>query len=141
MFQCTSMFHQPTLLLIFSSRSISHGQQLRVLAYGTSKLHYSHAALRISVTNNCIIRFILNKSMNSSRRNTVHLSFIFTAPVDCLQYFTSPSGRISSFNWKDVPVTAVRQLNNQNYNACFRTELIDRQVTILLIRNFPFFTD
>lgn len=77
----------------------------------------------------------------SSWRNTVHMSFIFTAPVDCLQYFTSPSGRISSFNWKDVPVTAVRQLNNQNYNACFRTELINRQVTILLIRNFPFFTD
>ncbi|KAK4010126.1 hypothetical protein OUZ56_019273 [Daphnia magna] len=51
----------------------------------------------------------------------------YLAPVDCLQYFTSPSGRISSFNWKDVPVTAVRQLNNQNYNACFRTELIDRQ--------------
>ncbi|XP_059351709.1 uncharacterized protein LOC130689572 isoform X1 [Daphnia carinata] len=51
----------------------------------------------------------------------------YLAPVDCLQYFTSPSGRVSSFNWKDVPVTAVRQLNNQNYNACFRTELIDRK--------------
>ncbi|KAI9558721.1 hypothetical protein GHT06_015510 [Daphnia sinensis] len=51
----------------------------------------------------------------------------YLAPVDCLQYFASSTGRIKSFNWKDVPVSATRQLNNQNYNICFRTELIDRQ--------------
>ncbi|XP_046459325.1 uncharacterized protein LOC124205840 [Daphnia pulex] len=51
----------------------------------------------------------------------------YLAPVDCLQYFTAPTGRVSSFNWRDVPVSAIRQLNNQNYNICFRTELVDRQ--------------
>jgi hypothetical protein len=37
---------------------------------------------------------------------------------------------VSSFNWRDVPAGSIRQLNNQNYNICFRTELIDRQVGI-----------
>ena len=57
----------------------------------------------------------------------------FLAPVDCLQYFTASSGRVSSFNWMDVVGT--RQLNNQNYNICFRTELISSQVEIIL--NLP----
>ena len=51
------------------------------------------------------------------------------APTDCLQYFTSASGSIQSFNWMKLPSTstAVRQLANQNYNICFRTELINGQ--------------
>ncbi|XP_046457168.1 uncharacterized protein LOC124204172 isoform X4 [Daphnia pulex] len=48
----------------------------------------------------------------------------YLAPVDCLQYFTDPTGRVTSFNWQDVPVSATRQLNNQHYNICFRTELV-----------------
>jgi hypothetical protein len=53
------------------------------------------------------------------------------APADCLQYFTSATGQIKSFNWQDVAGTATRQLNNQNYNICFRTELVSSQVCII----------
>ncbi|XP_046459000.1 uncharacterized protein LOC124205594 [Daphnia pulex] len=48
----------------------------------------------------------------------------YLAPVDCLQYFTAATGRVRSFNWLDTNSTTIRQLNNQNYNICFRTELI-----------------
>ncbi|EFX72897.1 hypothetical protein DAPPUDRAFT_325653 [Daphnia pulex] len=48
----------------------------------------------------------------------------YLAPVDCLQYFTSATGKVKSFNWQDVSSTAIRQLNNQKYNICFRTELV-----------------
>ena len=46
-----------------------------------------------------------------------------------MQYYTSASGSIQSFNWnrQSSTSTAVRQLANQNYNICFRTELIDGQ--------------
>nr|CAH0107939.1 unnamed protein product [Daphnia galeata] len=52
----------------------------------------------------------------------------YLAPKDCLQYFSSPSGTVKTFNWQDVAGVATRQLNNQNYNICFRTESIDRQI-------------
>ncbi|KAK4010428.1 hypothetical protein OUZ56_019572 [Daphnia magna] len=48
----------------------------------------------------------------------------YLAPVDCLQYFTAVNGKVRSFNWLDVTSTTTRQLNNQDYNICFRTELI-----------------
>lgn len=51
----------------------------------------------------------------------------YLAPDNCLQYFTSASGSVKSFNWNDV-AGAPRQLANQNYRACFRTELIDSKV-------------
>ncbi|EFX72900.1 hypothetical protein DAPPUDRAFT_308002 [Daphnia pulex] len=51
----------------------------------------------------------------------------YLAPIDCLQYFSAASGRVKSFNWQDVAGTATRQLNNQNYNICFRTELVSSQ--------------
>jgi hypothetical protein len=44
-----------------------------------------------------------------------------------LQYFSSTSGTLSSFNWKDVAGTATRQLANQAYTICFRTELVSNQ--------------
>ncbi|XP_046459011.1 uncharacterized protein LOC124205602 [Daphnia pulex] len=48
----------------------------------------------------------------------------YLAPTECLQYFTASTGRVRSFNWQDVNVNAIRQLNNQKYNICFRTELV-----------------
>ena len=50
-----------------------------------------------------------------------------TAPLDCLQYFTATQGQVSSFNWKDAAL-APRQLVGQDYNICFRAELINSQV-------------
>jgi hypothetical protein len=61
------------------------------------------------------------------------LYFPQTAPADCLQYFSAVSGRVKSFNWMDGAGTATRQLNNQNYNICFRTELVSSQVCAILL--------
>uniref|UniRef100_A0A0P6EKV9 CUB domain-containing protein n=1 Tax=Daphnia magna TaxID=35525 RepID=A0A0P6EKV9_9CRUS len=49
----------------------------------------------------------------------------YLAPPGCLQYFTSATGRVSSFNWQDT--AGAHQLNNQNYQICFRTELVSSQ--------------
>ncbi|XP_057368587.1 uncharacterized protein LOC130689667 [Daphnia carinata] len=43
------------------------------------------------------------------------------APADCLQYFTTRSGIVQTFNWRDVVGTATRQLSNQDYSICFRS--------------------
>ncbi|KAI9559204.1 hypothetical protein GHT06_015993 [Daphnia sinensis] len=51
----------------------------------------------------------------------------YLSPVGCLQYFTSATGKVKSFNWQDTPTGGIRQLNNQNYNICFRTELVSSQ--------------
>lgn len=59
----------------------------------------------------------------------MNLFYIPIAPQDCLQYYTSASGVIRSFNWKDIAGTATRQLANQDYKICFRSELLEsRQV-------------
>jgi hypothetical protein len=52
--------------------------------------------------------------------------YYILAPKDCLQYFTSATGRVKSFNWQDA--AAAQQLNNQKYNICFRTELVSGSV-------------
>ncbi|XP_057368748.1 uncharacterized protein LOC130689828 isoform X3 [Daphnia carinata] len=49
----------------------------------------------------------------------------YLAPTGCLQYHTTATGRVRSFNWQDV--AGARQLNNQNYDICFRTELVAAQ--------------
>lgn len=54
----------------------------------------------------------------------------FLAPADCLQYYTAATGSLSTFNWKDTSSTATRQLANQDYFMCFRTEVVNGQVLI-----------
>jgi hypothetical protein len=55
--------------------------------------------------------------------------FISSAPSECLQYFTTAIGSVQTFNWKDVATgTSTRQLANQDYYICFRTELVNKQV-------------
>ncbi|XP_046637998.1 uncharacterized protein LOC124316228 [Daphnia pulicaria] len=51
----------------------------------------------------------------------------YLAPDECLQYFTSTVGSIVTFNWKDTTSRTTRQLANQDYYMCFRTELVHRQ--------------
>lgn len=53
---------------------------------------------------------------------TLKVYLFSSAPTDCLQYFTETSGTVRSFNWKDIS-GVVRQLANQDYNVCFRTEM------------------
>ncbi|XP_046645861.1 uncharacterized protein LOC124336197 isoform X1 [Daphnia pulicaria] len=50
----------------------------------------------------------------------------YLAPPNCLQYITESTGTVKSFNWKDVAAstTSQRQLADQDYQICFRTELV-----------------
>lgn len=45
----------------------------------------------------------------------------FAAPPDCLQYFSTRTGSVKTFNWRDVDSVATRQLANQDYSICFRS--------------------
>lgn len=58
---------------------------------------------------------------------TVLQHSVVLAPDYCLQYITSSSGKINSFNWRDV-TPAIRQLANMDYRICFRTETVNNQV-------------
>ena len=66
--------------------------------------------------------------------NLRNSNFAIVAPSECLQYQTASSGTVMSFNWKDTATSANRQLVNQNYNVCFRTEVVNSQVCK---NNFP----
>ncbi|XP_057368576.1 uncharacterized protein LOC130689656 [Daphnia carinata] len=78
------------------------------------------------------LSFEFGASSTAARMWNIQISMLpkgasYLAPADCLQYFAAARGRISSFNWQDVETTTTRQLNNQNYNICFRTEEIERK--------------
>ena len=63
------------------------------------------------------------------------------APVDCLQYFTQSTGIVQSFNWKQMSPTAsaTRQLANQDYNICFRTEQISATTSFTNVNSIQLF--
>ena len=44
----------------------------------------------------------------------------WTAPQDCLQYFTEATGTFSSFNYQFSNAPAVQHLANQDYTVCIR---------------------
>lgn len=46
----------------------------------------------------------------------------YRAPEGCLQYYTATAGTIRSFNFPltNIPVTATRQLANQDYGVCIK---------------------
>lgn len=47
----------------------------------------------------------------------------WTAPPECIQYFTQNNGVVKAYNWKDWPLTrGARQLANQDLRMCFRRE-------------------
>nr|CAG4643746.1 EOG090X01OT [Lepidurus arcticus] len=78
-------------------------------------------------TNAWSLGFILSGT-NMTRYWNLKMSQIpcdsrLTAPHDCLQYFTEPTGTITSFNYKTVTVAtggSGRQLSNQDYSICIR---------------------
>lgn len=53
------------------------------------------------------------------RISQIHCSSIFKADQGCLQHYTGVSGRIKSFNFDS---SSGRQLSNQDYSICIRTE-------------------
>lgn len=53
------------------------------------------------------------------RITQIHCGSISKADSGCLQYYTSISGRVKSFNFNTV---SGRQLSNQDYSICIRTE-------------------
>ncbi len=78
-----------------------------------------------SYLGNAFVEFILKLRFCRKINNYV---ICYIAPADCLQYFSATSGRVKSFNWQDA--AGALQLNNQNYNICFRTELVSSQVAV-----------
>ncbi|XP_057368936.1 uncharacterized protein LOC130690002 [Daphnia carinata] len=76
------------------------------------------------------VQFMFNFAADTASRSwNIKIALLpcggsYLAPADCLQYFTAATGKVRSFNWLDISGTTTRQLNNQNYNVCFRTELI-----------------
>jgi hypothetical protein len=78
--------------------------------------------------------FYLGKKSEYQKSKLIHINYdllIRKAPTDCLQYFSTSSGKVKSFNWQDVAGTTItRQLNNQKYNICFRTELVSGSVCL-----------
>ena len=53
------------------------------------------------------------------RVTQIPCSSVAKADQGCLQYFTGVNGRVKSFNFDTV---SGRQLSNQDYSACIRTE-------------------
>lgn len=53
------------------------------------------------------------------RITQIHCGSISRAPQGCLQYHTGINGKIKSFNYN---VVSGRQLSNQDYSICIRTE-------------------
>ncbi|EFX82500.1 hypothetical protein DAPPUDRAFT_316213 [Daphnia pulex] len=52
------------------------------------------------------------------------------APPDCLQYFSTRTGSVKTFNWRDVDSPNTRQLANQDYSICFRSGSAQRQMCV-----------
>jgi hypothetical protein len=46
------------------------------------------------------------------------------APENCLQYFTEPTGKITSFNYQSATTPLVQHLAYQDYNICIRTNQV-----------------
>lgn len=53
------------------------------------------------------------------RVTQIHCGSVSSAPQGCLQYNTGINGRVKSFNYN---VVSGRQLSNQDYSICMRTE-------------------
>ncbi|CRL03175.1 CLUMA_CG016282, isoform A [Clunio marinus] len=53
------------------------------------------------------------------RISQIHCGSLHKADQGCLQYFTGISGRVKSFNYDSL---SGRQLSNQDYSICIRTE-------------------
>ncbi|KAI9562819.1 hypothetical protein GHT06_010274 [Daphnia sinensis] len=45
----------------------------------------------------------------------------YTAPDNCLQYFTEPTGTLTSFNYQYATTPVIQHLAYQDYNICIRT--------------------
>ena len=54
------------------------------------------------------------------------------APDNCLQYFTEPTGTITSFNYQYAATPLVQHLAYQDYNICIRTNQVIWRVSSTL---------
>lgn len=48
----------------------------------------------------------------------------YTAPDQCLQWYTEPSGTLSSFNYQFAATPYVQHLAYQNYDICLRSNQV-----------------
>lgn len=97
-----------------------------VMAFGTSTVA---RAWRIKIGLLPCGADYLGIVLDLTRSTHLREFFLFTAPDECLQYFTTAVGSVLTFNWKDTTSRTTRQLANQDYYICFRTELVNKQVS------------
>ncbi len=102
-----------------------------IFTLGTGSAQDRNWKIRISLlsctsTNLLGIIIICSASQGSILYNFLFIYLFKKAPDDCLQYFTQSIGTVRSFNWREVSPSATgpRQLANQDYNICFRTEQV-----------------
>ena len=57
----------------------------------------------------------------------------YTAPVNCLQWFTAATGTITSFNYQFSATPLIQKLANQDYTICIRTNSVRRSLTDLMV--------
>ncbi|XP_046638096.1 uncharacterized protein LOC124316287 isoform X2 [Daphnia pulicaria] len=93
---------------------------------GTNAGQHMYLDVPSSATSPTDVQLIFNFAGSATRSWNIKIAMLpcgasYLAPPDCLQYFTAGAGQVKSFNWQD---SAAQQLNNQNYNICFRTELV-----------------
>ena len=48
----------------------------------------------------------------------------YTAPDNCLQWFTSATGTLTSYDYQFAATPAVQKLANQDYTICIRSNLV-----------------
>ncbi|EFX72901.1 hypothetical protein DAPPUDRAFT_110156 [Daphnia pulex] len=94
---------------------------------GTNAGQHMYLDVPSSATSPTDVQLIFNFAGSATRSWNIKIAMLpcgasYLAPPDCLQYFTAGAGQVKSFNWQDS--AAAQQLNNQNYNICFRTELV-----------------
>ena len=51
----------------------------------------------------------------------------YTAPDNCLQWFSDATGTITSFDYQFSAIPAVQKLANQDYTICIRSNAVSRR--------------
>ena len=79
---------------------------------------------KTSIGSQVTLRLILSPG-NTPRRFKIRATQIpvispFQAPPGCLQYYTDPSGLITSFNFEPTKNVGIRNINGLTYAICFR---------------------
>lgn len=67
-------------------------------------------------------------AMTHEKIKCVIVKWLGLAPDGCLQYLTTQTGTVKSFNYNNMA-----QLNNQDYTVCVKPQLGMRRITVRLV--------